>query len=118
MVQQNKTRMERKGTACSICRQVGDVTDEDHAYRWMRTKGLKLETWALITAAREQALSTKQHQTKILHSSKDSKCRMCKTANEPATHILAGCPKLAERDYLKRHKLNAAAAVVHRRLCQ
>ena len=40
-------------------RQVDGVTDEERAYMWMRTAGLKIETEALITAAQEQALNTK-----------------------------------------------------------
>jgi hypothetical protein len=47
-------------------KQVDSVTDEEHAYKWMKTTGLKIETEALITAAREQALNTKQHQACIL----------------------------------------------------
>ena len=96
-------------------KQVDSVTDEEHAYKWMKTTGLKIETEALITAAQEQALNTKQHQAKVLHTTKDPTCRLCKSANETVTHILAACPKLAQTEYLKRH--NAVAAVIHKNIC-
>ena len=62
--------------------QVSRITDEEHAFQWMKVTGLKIETEALITAAQEQALNTKQHQAKVLHTSTDSLCRMCKSADE------------------------------------
>ena len=82
----------------------------------MKVTGLKIETEALITAAQEQALNTKQHKAKVLHKSTDSLCRMCKSADETVTHIIAACQKLAGSEYLKRH--NAVAAIVHKNICQ
>ena len=43
-----------------------EIADEQrskplHNQKWMKCTGLKIETEALITAAQEQALSTKQH---------------------------------------------------------
>ena len=46
-------------------KQVSDLTDDLHAYKWMKTTGLKVETEALIIAAQEQALNTKSHQARI-----------------------------------------------------
>ena len=97
-------------------KQVSDLTDDLHAYKWMKTTGLKVETEALIIAAQEQALNTKSHQARILKTSTDARCRLCKTANETVTHILTGCPKIAQTEYLKRH--NAVAAGIHRNACQ
>jgi len=97
-------------------KQVSDLTDDQHAYKWMKTTGLKIETEALITAAQEQALNTKSHQARVLKTSKDARCRLCKTADETVTHILTGCSKIAQTEYMKRH--NAVAAVVHKHACQ
>jgi hypothetical protein len=59
-------------------KQVASVTDEEHAYKWMKTTELKIETEALITAAaQEQALNTKQHQAKVLHTTKNLTYRLC-----------------------------------------
>jgi hypothetical protein len=84
-------------------------------YTWMKTTGLKIETEAQITTAQEQALHTKQHQAKFLHTTKDPTCISCKSENETVTHILAACPKLAQTEYLNRH--NAVAAVIHKTIC-
>ena len=97
-------------------KQVSDLTDDLHDYKWMKATGLKVETEALIIAAQEQALNTKSHQARILKTSTDARCRLCKTANETVTHILTCCPKIEQTEYLKRH--NAVAAVIQRNACQ
>jgi hypothetical protein len=33
---------------------------------WIKTRGLKIETQALITSAQEQAMNINQHQAKVL----------------------------------------------------
>jgi len=67
----------------------------DNAYRLMRkSTGFKIEIEALITAARDQALDTKCHKVKILHTTSDPKCRMCKEKNETVAHIVSACSKV------------------------
>jgi len=51
--------------------------------------GLKIETEALITAAQDQALDTKCHRAKILHTTNDAKCRMCKDKDETVARIVS-----------------------------
>ena len=97
-------------------KQVLEVTDNEHAYQWMGKTGLKIETEALITAAQEQALNTNAHKAKILHTSSDSRCRMCKATDETITHITSGCQKLAQTEYLKRH--NNVAKIIHKNICE
>ena len=46
----------------------------------------------------------------IDRSQDDLKCRMCKQNNETISHIVSGCPKLAQKEYKKRHD-NVARAV-------
>jgi hypothetical protein len=41
-----------------------------------KTTRLKIETEALLIEAQEQALNTKQHQAKVLHTTKDPTCRL------------------------------------------
>ena len=38
------------------------------------------------------------------------KCRMCKQNNETISHIVSGCPKVAQKEYKKMHD-NVARAV-------
>ena len=96
--------------------QVEQATNTEMAYKWLSCTGLKIETEALITAAQDQALNTKHHQAKILKLSDDSKCRMCREADETVSHIIAGCQKLAGTEYLRRH--NSVAATLHHEICQ
>jgi len=46
-----------------------------------KSTGLKIETEAPITAALDQALD-KWHKAKILHTTNDPKCKMCKEKDE------------------------------------
>jgi len=55
---------------------------------------LKIETEALITPAQDQALDTKGHKAKMLHTTNDPKCRMCKEKDETVAHIVSACPKM------------------------
>ena len=73
----------------------------------------KLEK-CLITAAQDQGMSTKYHQTQILGINQDSKCCMSKETNEAVFHILNMCPKLTTNNYFKRH--NDVAAIFNRNM--
>jgi hypothetical protein len=70
-----------------------------------KNTGLNIETEALITATPEQALNTKQHKTKVLHTTKDP----------PFPFVECVCLKLDQAEYLRRH--NAVAAVIHKNIC-
>jgi hypothetical protein len=54
-------------------------------------------------ASQDQALQTKYHATKILHTETDSKCRLCQQFEETVDHIMSACPILAKEQYIKRH---------------
>ena len=45
----------------------------------------------------------------------DSKCRMCKQKEETVNHTVSECPKLAQREYKRRH--DCVAKALHRDLC-
>ena len=96
--------------------QVEEVTTTEMAYKWLSCTGLKIETEALITAAQDQALNTKSHQTNIMKVTTDSKCRMCTDTDETVSHLVAGCQKLAATEYLERH--NKVAAALHLEICR
>ena len=65
---------------------------------------------SLIIAAQDQAIRTNYVKATIDTSQDDPKCRMCKQNNETISHIVSGCPKLAQKEYKKRHD-NVARAV-------
>ena len=83
---------------------------------WLQNSNLKPPTEALITAAQDQALNTKWHNTNILKTSKDAKCRKCGRFDETVAHIISGCPEMAQGVYLHRH--NAVTSYLHWMLCQ
>ena len=45
----------------------------------------------------------------------DSKCRMCKEADETVTHIICQSRKLAQKEYKRRHDV---ARALHWELCK
>ena len=71
---------------------------------------LKRETESLIIAAQDQTIRTNYVKATIDKSQDEPKCRMCKQNNETISHIVSGCPKLAQKEYKKRHD-NVARAI-------
>jgi len=54
-------------------------------------------------AAQEQALRTNLVKAKLDGSQEDSKCRMCRQADENNSHLLRECSKLTQKEYNARH---------------
>ena len=69
----------------------------------MRNGTLKCEIENLICAAQEQAIQTNIIKGKIDKSQEQTKCRMCSRVDETINHIVSECPKLAQKEYKKRH---------------
>ena len=75
----------------------------DETWTWLKVGELKRETESLIIAAQDQAIRTNYVKATIDKSQDDPKCRMCKQNNETISHIVSGCPKLAEyKEYKKK----------------
>ena len=109
---ENTTQWTSKQLHGQFKRQVPEITSMENAYKWMReSTGLKIETEALITAAQDQALDIKCHKAKILHTTNDPKCRMCKEKDETVAHIVSACSEIAGSLYKTRH--NNVAAIHH-----
>ena len=89
-------------------RQSEDQRNE--TWTWLKVGKLKRETKSLIIAAQDQAIRTNYVKATIDKSQDDLKCRMCKQNNETISHIVSGCPKLAQKEYKKRHD-NVARAI-------
>ena len=58
---------------------------------------------SLIVAAQDHAIRTNYVKATIDRSQADPKCRMCKQRNETIRYIVSACPKLAQKEYKKRH---------------
>ena len=69
-------------------------------------------------AAQTQSLRTNTIKAKIDRSQKDSLCRMCRQKDETVNHLLGECPKLAQKEYRRRHDGVAEAYInLHWDLC-
>ena len=64
---------------------------------------LKRETESLIFATQKQAIRTNLIKGKIDKSQEQTKCRMCGRADETMNHIVIKCPKLAQKEYKRKH---------------
>ena len=67
-----------------------------------------------IVAAQDQALQTKYHATKILHTQTESKCRLCQQFDETAHHVISASPILT-KEYIKIH--DTACDQIHCNIC-
>ena len=72
-------------------RQISEVGDVHQTYGWLHKGDLTASTKALILAAQEQVLPTRQRQTQIYKTRMDSRCRLCKDQPETIQHIISGC---------------------------
>jgi hypothetical protein len=92
------------------------LISEEDTLLWLSKGDLKAETESEIVAARDQALQTKYHATKILQTETDSKCRLCHQFEETADHIISACPTWAKEKYIKRH--DRVCAQLHFKVCR
>jgi hypothetical protein len=58
----------------------------------------EVETENAVTAARDRALQSKYHGTKILGTETDSKCRISKQFDETVENITSTCPICTKND--------------------
>ena len=90
--------------------------ETEQTHKWLKSPGLKGETEGLIIAAQDQSLGTISYHNKIIKDGTDPKCRMCNEFEETIDHIVAGCPVLANTEYIQRH--DKAAGYIHWRICK
>jgi flagellar biosynthesis chaperone FliJ len=92
------------------------LISEEDTFLWLSKGDLKAETESEIVAAQDQALNTKYHATKILHTETDSKCRLCQQIDETIDHIISACSTLAKEQYVKRY--DKVSAQIHFNICK
>ena len=90
--------------------------ETEQTHKWLKSPGLKGETEGLIIPAQDQSLATRSYHNKIIKDGTDPKCRMCNEFEETIDHIVAGCPVLANTEYIQRH--DKAAGYIHWRICK
>jgi hypothetical protein len=85
-------------------RRMGRVLVSEESTLLLLPRGdLKGETEGEIIAAQDQALQSKRHAIKMLHSEIYSKRRLYKHCDETVECIISACPILAKQQYIKRH---------------
>ena len=89
---------------------------DPESWGWLRDGELKKETEGLIMAAQTQSLRTNTIKTNIDKTQEDPKCTICKQKEETVSHIVSECPKLAQREYKRRH--DCVAKAFHWDLCR
>ena len=76
------------------------LTDRDETWKQLRISDLTLQTKALIFAAQEQALKTNWVKQNIGKTALLSLHGFCGIHIETVNHIVSGCEKLAQTEYL------------------
>ena len=99
---------------------VQQILDEagEESWRWLRNGFLKKETEGLILAAQEQALRTNSITYSIDKTSETPLCILYGDATETVRHIVSGCTKLAQREYIYRKRHDKVALRVHWEMCR
>ena len=75
----------------------------DQCWDWLQNGDLKREAESLIVAAQNQSIRTNLVKAKIDKSQGDLLCRVCRKVDESIDHIVSGCSKLAQKEYMRRH---------------
>ena len=92
------------------------LISEEDTFLWLLKGDLKAENESEILAAQDQVINTKYYTTKILHTERDSKCRLCQQLDEKIDHIISASPILAKEQYVKRH--DKVSAQIHFNICK
>ncbi|XP_053114405.1 uncharacterized protein LOC128328439 [Hemicordylus capensis] len=95
---------------------ISGKSDITKTWQWLKNGNLKKETEGLILAAQEQALRTNAIRAKVKKSTTNSKCRLCKEADETVDHLISCCKKIAQTDYKQRH--GKIAGMIHWNICK
>ncbi|XP_053117875.1 uncharacterized protein LOC128329940 [Hemicordylus capensis] len=95
---------------------ISGKSDITKTWQWLKNGNLKKEIAGLILAAQEQALRTNAIRAKGKKSTTNSKCRLCKEADETVDHLTSCCKKIAKTDCKQRH--DKVAGMIHWNICK
>jgi hypothetical protein len=65
-------------------------------FLWLLIGDLKGENESEIITVQDQALQTKYHETKLIQTETDSKCKLCKQFDETVEDIISACQIMAK----------------------
>jgi len=81
---------------------------------WLRFGNLFGETEGFVFAIMDEVVMTNNYRRYILKDGTVDICRACHCTGESLRHIVSGCSRLANGEYLHRH--NQVARIVHQQL--
>ena len=90
----------KKKDVRAVCERNARYSWKEESWRCLRTGDLKVETEALICAAKEKALRTNN----VKYHVKSPLCRLCGERTESVSHIATECTKLSQKEYKRRHE--------------
>ena len=70
---------------------------------WISKGYVDKRTEGFIFAAQEQALQTNWLRSRVMEGEQDNRCRKCEGFPETVSHVVSGCPSLAQLEYSTRH---------------
>ena len=97
-------------------RDIPEGTDKEKSWFWLRKRNLEIASEALICSAQEEEIRTNYVRYHIDKSIGSASCRMCGETGKTISHIVSECPKMAQREYKRRH--GNVARMVHWILCE
>ena len=87
----------------------------DKTWTWLRKGNFKRETYSLLIAAQNNAMTTNHIKARIDETPQNSKSRLCGDRDETINHIISEYNKLAQREYKTRP--DWVGKVIHWEMC-
>ncbi|MBF2463456.1 hypothetical protein ICI39_14075, partial [Listeria welshimeri] len=81
---------------------------------WLRFGNLFGETEGFVCAIMDEVIMTNNYRKYIMKDGTVDICRACHSPGESIRHIISGCSRLANGEYLHRH--NQVAKIIHQQL--
>ncbi|KAA5659599.1 hypothetical protein F3G64_34350, partial [Pseudomonas aeruginosa] len=92
----------------------GPDVDQLASVAWLRFSNLFGETEGFIFAIMDEVIMTNNYRKYILKDGTVDICRACHRPGESIRHIVSGCSRFANGEYLHRH--NQVARIIHQQL--
>ena len=72
----------------------------EQSWVWLQNGDLTRDTESLIVAAQNQIIRANLVKAKIDKTQEDMLCRLCKKTDESIAHVVIGCSKLLQKEYI------------------
>ncbi|CAH0678041.1 unnamed protein product [Spodoptera exigua] len=92
----------------------GPDVDQVASVAWLRFGDLFGETEGFVCAIMDEVIMTNNYRRFIVKDGTVDICRACHRPGESIRHIISGCSRLANGEYLHRH--NLVARIIHQQL--